>query len=166
MRSSFVRTSATCMSTATLRGSTAADCWPIAARCSAPMAIRKVWAHSRSESQVQADFCTGALRPIASVGFDTQNSDAGAEIRLQLRRSIDPMCSGRYMASTSVNPLLGADRFNQNQYGLYAQDQIKFDRFVLTLGAREDWATRQGARLPARCQDSSARDASELPRAA
>ena len=27
----------------------------------------------------------------------------------------------------------------QNLYGVYAQDQIKFDRFILTLGGRQDW---------------------------
>ena len=67
--------------------------------------------------------------------------------------------SHRYLSGTAYpinlfNPVYGrlplvnrgidtGSRVNGDQVGLYAQDQIRFDRFVLTLGGRYDWSERK-----------------------
>ncbi|RWM74177.1 MULTISPECIES: TonB-dependent siderophore receptor [Mesorhizobium] len=92
------------------------------------------------DNQTQATFDTGPLAHTLLMGLDyqyTDYSDWGAE------GSVDPLLD-------IFNPVYGApvtnltpykdDDTQQTQVGLYAQDQIKYENWALTIGGRQDWA--------------------------
>ncbi|UFN50839.1 TonB-dependent siderophore receptor [Roseomonas sp. OT10] len=92
------------------------------------------------DNQVQARFATGPLNHQVLMGFDY------SQIFYRNLQAFAPVAS-----LDLFNPVYGAtipklsppnlnDRQVTTQYGLYAQDQIRFDRFVLTAGIRQDWA--------------------------
>lgn len=92
------------------------------------------------DNNLQGKFSTGALEHTLLAGIDYRYFTrkyqgytlSGAEI-------IDLYNPTNY--HTFGEPTL-VSKWNHSveQKGLYAQDQIKFDRFILTLGVREDWA--------------------------
>ena len=92
------------------------------------------------DNQVKAEFTTGPLRHTVLGGFDYsqifyRNAQAFASASpLDLFQPVygSPVPD---LSSPSLN-----DRQVTTQYGLYAQDQIHFGRFVLTAGIRQDWA--------------------------
>jgi iron complex outermembrane receptor protein len=96
------------------------------------------------DNQLQGKFTTGPLRHTLLVGLDYQHhrfSDLGGVTYpvppLDLFNptyglpSMMPDPAGVYQDSTQ----------KQGQTGLYIQDQIKLDRWVLTLGGRQDWVS-------------------------
>ncbi|HWX49231.1 MAG TPA: TonB-dependent siderophore receptor [Roseomonas sp.] len=92
------------------------------------------------DNQVKAEFTTGPLRHTVLGGFDYsqifyRNAQAFASASpLDLFQPVygSPVPD---LSSPNLN-----DRQVTTQYGLYAQDQIHFGRFVLTAGIRQDWA--------------------------
>ncbi len=92
------------------------------------------------DTQGQARFATGPLAHTVLGGFE-YNRITNATVN-------------RSATATPLNlfrPVFGAlqpelsiytnSYQTQNLYGLYAQDQIKLDRFILTVGGRQDWVT-------------------------
>ncbi len=92
------------------------------------------------DNQAEANFETGALTHKLLLGLDyqyTDYSDFGAG------GSIDPLediFNPVYGAPiTPLDPYQDADK-KQNQFGIYAQDQIKLGNWAFTLGGRHDWS--------------------------
>jgi iron complex outermembrane receptor protein len=96
------------------------------------------------DNQLQAKFATGPLKHALLAGLDYQNirfSDLGGSTSaippLDLfnpaygMTTVIPDPAGIYQNSTQ----------KQGQTGLYIQDQIKLDRWVLTLGGRQDFVS-------------------------
>ncbi|MGV6873539.1 TonB-dependent siderophore receptor [Pseudochelatococcus sp. B33] len=111
---------------------------------------RPTYSRERSNSvvidnQVEARFETGALSHTALFGLDYQYGWAnrslgsgGTARTLDFTRPI-------YYQPFTPPPLAYTDR-EQNQLGLYAQDQIRLGKWAFLVGVRQDWVeTRQRA---------------------
>ena len=91
------------------------------------------------DNQAQFDFLTGPVQHKVLVGLDYL--DVGANTS----QSFGGMASNLnwlfpiYGRPFTLAPMTRQTQ-DQRQLGIYAQDQIKFDRFVLTAGLRHDWA--------------------------
>lgn len=91
------------------------------------------------DNNVQAKFATGPLRHVIVVGFDYQHSN---------ERETDrdgPAPSINFLAPVYNQPIVYPDidldmAQTHNQYGIYAQDQIRFGRWAFLIGGRQDWA--------------------------
>ncbi|WP_207553565.1 TonB-dependent siderophore receptor [Teichococcus deserti] len=93
------------------------------------------------DNQAQADFTTGPVRHRLLTGFDYQREDATyEESQLTLLRALD-VFNPVYGLAVTRPPMANRISQGRNQAGLYAQDELRFDRFILTLGGRYDWAT-------------------------
>jgi len=102
------------------------------------------------DNQLQADFQTGWLTHKVLVGLDYMHQTGSSDYKNAL---IDPI--------NAYNPVYGAipgpaqqsmllDN-KLDQVGLYAQDQIKLDRWTLSMTGRQDWVDTQvisGASFP------------------
>lgn len=91
-----------------------------------------------TDTNIQADVRTGPVAHRVLVGVDSQNSDLNQQYGFNFGVPPINIFAPVYGISIS-NPFNGFITSNSQQYGLYAQDQLKLDRFLLTLGAREDW---------------------------
>lgn len=94
------------------------------------------------DNQLQAKFATGPFAHNAVFGLDYRNFDS----TYQFLGSTTPTTLNVF------NPVYGTviapptvpfsdDVYKLKQLGLYAQDQIKLDNWILTVGGRQDWAT-------------------------
>ncbi|WP_312243013.1 ferrichrome porin FhuA [Pantoea sp.] len=92
------------------------------------------------DNQVQAKFATGEVDHMLLMGVDFQ----------RMRNDIDGQF-GTASNLSAINPQYGDDSYTpfadpyqhldkQRQTGLYAQDQLEWNRWVLTLGGRYDYA--------------------------
>lgn len=113
----------------------------------ATLEINRMYAGSKEkldqfavDTQAQAKFATGALDHTVLVGVDYQRT----------RNDIDAIFTGATPISI-VNPQYGNDSLvgapylyqylnKQEQTGLYTQDQMEWNKWVLTLGGRYDYA--------------------------
>ncbi|WP_394521091.1 ferrichrome porin FhuA [Pantoea sp. SGAir0184] len=113
----------------------------------ATLEINRMYAGSKEklnqfavDTQAQAKFATGAVEHTVLVGVDYQRT----------RNDIDAIFTGATPISI-VNPQYGNDSLvgapylyqylnKQEQTGLYTQDQMEWNRWVLTLGGRYDYA--------------------------
>jgi len=113
---------------------------------SASSAITRAYAGSEEElnqfavdSQAQAKFATGALDHTLLLGVDYQRTrndiNAGFGTASPLS-ALDPQYGNDSTTITFPYHYLN----KQEQTGLYAQDQMEWDRWVMTLGARYDYA--------------------------
>jgi iron complex outermembrane recepter protein len=97
------------------------------------------------ENQWQADVATGPLAHKVLLGFDYFNLWANTDYRTAGIAPIDAYSPVYGAALPSFNALpsfiLRDDK--QSQAGLYLQDQIKLDRWTLTLSGRQDWANTE-----------------------
>ncbi|NWD27598.1 TonB-dependent siderophore receptor [Pseudomonas yamanorum] len=92
------------------------------------------------DNNLQAKFSTGTLEHTLLTGVDYRQFTRkyqgynlyNAEI-IDLYKPTNYHTFGQPVLTTKWNNTV-------EQTGLYAQDQIKFDRFILTIGLREDWA--------------------------
>ncbi|MBK1699106.1 TonB-dependent siderophore receptor [Rhodovibrio salinarum] len=93
------------------------------------------------DNQVIADYATGPLDHTTLVGVDYSFEDSSfTETQLTILPGTFNAYDPQYGASvTRPDPGLQIDQ-TQSQLGLYAQDQIGFHGFTLTLGGRYDWA--------------------------
>jgi iron complex outermembrane receptor protein len=92
------------------------------------------------DNQAEARFATGPLAHTLLLGVDYLREDARYdESQLRIVPSLDVFTP--VYANTVTQPPLGT-RITQgrNQTGLYAQDEIRFNGFTLTLSGRQDWA--------------------------
>lgn len=92
------------------------------------------------DNQAQARFRTGPVGHTVLAGFDYSQIFYRNAQAFALASPLD-LLSPRY---GSAIPNLSPPNLNvrqvTSQYGIYAQDQLRFDRFVLTAGIRQDWA--------------------------
>ncbi|MBS0267349.1 MAG: TonB-dependent siderophore receptor [Proteobacteria bacterium] len=100
------------------------------------------------DNQLQSDFKTGALSHKVLAGVDYQYS-TGSNVSF-LASSLQ-----NYLPIDVFNPVYGAfpiptrddlarfldDRSEQQQTGIYLQDQVKLDRWTLSLSGRQDWSS-------------------------
>lgn len=91
-----------------------------------------------TDTNIQADVRTGPVAHRVLIGVDSQNADLNQKYGFNFGVPPINMFAPVYGISVS-NPFNGFITSTSQQYGLYAQDQLKLDRFLLTLGAREDW---------------------------
>lgn len=92
------------------------------------------------DNQAEARFLTGPFAHTLLFGADYLREDARYdESELRVVPSVDIFAPA--YAGTVTRPPLGT-RITQgrNQTGLYAQDEIRFGAFTLTLSGRQDWA--------------------------
>jgi iron complex outermembrane receptor protein len=98
------------------------------------------------DTHMQADFATGPLSHKVLFGIDYQKQDVTAEYRSTALGFPINVYNPVY-----GQPLPGKDGMikffdttsDQHQVGIYLQDQIKFDRWVVTLTGRYDKATAE-----------------------
>ena len=97
------------------------------------------------DNQFQADFATGPFAHKVLVGLDYMNLRADTDYRSAGIAPIDafaPVYGTPVPSRGSLAPFILRDD-SQSQLGLYLQDQIKLDRWVLTLSGREDFANSE-----------------------
>lgn len=96
-----------------------------------------------ADNHLQADFITGPFQHKVLAGIDYQRQDGDSDYRFSFINPIDvynPVYgAGPIPAAATLPPSIRLDS-NLNQTGLYLQDQIKLDRWSLTLTGRHDWA--------------------------
>jgi iron complex outermembrane receptor protein len=94
------------------------------------------------DNQWQADFRTGPLTHTVLFGFDYFNLRAHSDYRFAAIDPIDaynPVYGAALPSFNSLNPFIYRND-KLSQAGLYVQDQVKLDRWTLTLSGRQDWA--------------------------
>ena len=94
------------------------------------------------DNQLQADFLTGPLAHKVLFGVDYFDIRAFTDYRSALIAPIDaysPVYGTEVPSFASLAPFILRDD-KQSQAGVYLQDQVKLDRWTLTLTGRQDWA--------------------------
>lgn len=92
------------------------------------------------DNQAQARFNTGALEHTLLMGLDFRRNALDNDVVNGTFSPINPY-NPTYGGSVS-GQYVGRDMYQtQKQTGVYLQDQIKLDSWILTLGGRYDWAT-------------------------
>ncbi len=94
------------------------------------------------DTQLQSRFATGPLQHTLLTGLDYGWATFDNLTRGANATPIDAYAPvyGRLLPSL---PLIGDTLQTRNQLGLYAQDQIRYGNWVLTIGGRHDWATTE-----------------------
>ena len=94
------------------------------------------------DNQLQADFRTGLLTHKVLVGLDYLDQSGTADYRSSPIAPINAFNPVYGAAVPSFNSLQSAflQESRLNQVGLYAQDQIKLDRWTLSVTGRQDFA--------------------------
>jgi iron complex outermembrane receptor protein len=92
------------------------------------------------DNQAQADFVTGQLKHKLLLGVDYQWMNGDYDFRYGPASSIDIFAPVYGSPVSTPTTQAGWLTETQTQLGLYVQDQIKLDRWILTLGARQDFA--------------------------
>jgi iron complex outermembrane recepter protein len=104
---------------------------------------RRIDEHTNSltvDNQIQSKVATGPLGHTILLGLDHQRFDldhlflGGTGPSLSI---VNPIYG--QSVTTPTTPLTSTDQ-KARQLGVYAQDQIKFQNWILTLGGRYDWA--------------------------
>lgn len=103
------------------------------------------------DNQLEAKAATGPLGHTVLLGLDYQLTHSSNETRSPISPFLTP---GLYLPIDVFNPTYGATvpsadmlpayldlKTRQEQTGIYVQDQIKLDRWTLTLTGRQDWAS-------------------------
>jgi iron complex outermembrane receptor protein len=93
------------------------------------------------DNQLQADFRTGPLVHKVLGGFDYTHMKANSEFRITYAfppiDAFNPVYGAPVPSWDSLLPFIKRDD-HQSQAGFYLQDQIKLDRWTLTLSGRQD----------------------------
>ncbi|WP_277183146.1 TonB-dependent siderophore receptor [Caballeronia sp. BR00000012568055] len=91
------------------------------------------------DNQIEGNVVTGPIDHTLLFGFDYQHYASNFDAGFGTAPSLDIFAPNNHQAITPP------DRYHQilsgTQYGVYAQDQARWGNVVLTLGAREDWAS-------------------------
>lgn len=93
------------------------------------------------DNQLQADFRTGALTHKVLVGLDYLRQAGSSDYRFAFIAPINaynPVYGAAVPPASSLTPGILLNN-KIDQVGLYAQDQIKLDRWTLSLTGRQDW---------------------------
>jgi iron complex outermembrane recepter protein len=106
------------------------------------------------DNLAQADFVTGPLSHTVLLGISYQNQAYNQTYREGATSPINYLNPTYLPVSLATNPdFRQATAQTQNQVGIYAQDQVRLDRWSLTVGVRQDWLDvdtvdrRQGTRV-------------------
>ena len=94
------------------------------------------------DNHVQADFATGPLTHKVLVGFDYNRQASTSDYKFSMIAPIDVFAPvyGAPVPAASTLPSFINTATTMNQAGLYLQDQVKLDRWTLTMTGRQDWA--------------------------
>ncbi|WP_020178741.1 TonB-dependent siderophore receptor [Methylopila sp. M107] len=101
------------------------------------------------DNQLQAKFDTGAVRHTMLFGLDHQwsRSEQGqGQLAANPNYEID-VTAPVFGLSGPTPSIQRKDAVSIRQLGVYAQDQISFDRWRLTAGVRHDWASRKAENI-------------------
>ena len=110
------------------------------------------------DNQAQADFRTGPLTHNALLGVDYLRLNGSFNVGFAVAPPLDAFAPVYGQSVPALGPFTDNEQ-SQNQVGLYAQDQVKLDRWVLTAGVRHDWAdssTRDRLASTTQAQDDTA----------
>lgn len=91
-----------------------------------------------SDNSAEARFSTGPVKHVLLAGFDYQHLDSSYRSGFGTAPSLD-ILDPNYTLPVA-QPARTKYDVTQNQYGIYLQDQMRWNRFVLTLSGRHDWA--------------------------
>lgn len=94
------------------------------------------------DNQLQADFATGPLLHKALVGVDYQRQDSTSNYKFTFISPIDvfaPVYGAPIPPANTLAAFIDTET-TAKQVGVYVQDQVKLDRWTLTLTGRQDWA--------------------------
>lgn len=92
-----------------------------------------------ADNRFDGTFSTGDIEHRFLVGFDYRNYREQSAFAFAGATSIDlfnPVYSSAPIAVPAFTPFTDV---RLKQYGIYAQDQIRFGNFILTLSGRQDW---------------------------
>ncbi len=92
------------------------------------------------DNQGEARFSTGPVSHTVLAGLDYRRAFADYGFGRGTASSLDlfnPVYGGAFTLPTSYN--MARTFTTQDQVGLYLQDQLRFDRWTLTLSGRHDW---------------------------
>lgn len=93
------------------------------------------------DNQVAMNFDTGILRHKLLIGFDYGRFESNfADYNAFRGAPTLDIFNPVYGLPITPPPLLSATGTTQDQIGLYVQDQIKWNRLIVTAGLRHDWA--------------------------
>jgi iron complex outermembrane recepter protein len=91
------------------------------------------------DNQLEGNFSTGSIDHAVLFGFDYQHYASNFDAGFGTAPTLDMFAPDYNQAITPP------DRYHQvlsgTQYGVYAQDQLRWGNVILTLGGREDWAS-------------------------
>jgi iron complex outermembrane receptor protein len=92
------------------------------------------------DNQLQFQFATGAVEHTLLTGLDYRRArnEYASAFTFDGAPTLD-IFNPVYGAPIVEPEYTSRTRQTQSQFGLYAQDQMRIDRWVLTLGARQDW---------------------------
>jgi iron complex outermembrane receptor protein len=93
------------------------------------------------DNQLQGDFATGPLAHKVLAGLDYFHLTAHTDYRTAAIAPINayaPVYGAAVPSFDSLTPFILRDD-RQSQTGIYLQDQVKLDRWMLTLTGRHDW---------------------------
>ncbi|MEZ2127588.1 TonB-dependent siderophore receptor [Sinorhizobium sp. CB9] len=94
------------------------------------------------DNQLQAEFDTAAIAHTLLLGLDYQHVDSDVRIGYGTAPTVDVF--DPVYKLTIVPPTLTQDiDQTRDQIGIYVQDQLKWDRLVVSLGGRYDWASSE-----------------------
>lgn len=117
-----------------------------------------------ADNNLQRSFDTGAIEHTLITGIDYSHYKAKESRRngdpdpdFEMLDLYQPVYGG---GAIWYDPLQRDTRSKMQQVGVYVQDQIKLDRWALTLGGREDWVTadEQGLYFGTENVDTQQRD--------
>ncbi|WP_168879310.1 TonB-dependent siderophore receptor [Rhizobium sp. P28RR-XV] len=92
------------------------------------------------DNQAEADFDTGPVAHKAILGLDYQYKNWNNLTRYGAGPSLD-LDNPDYTQAVKLPPIFQNANQRQQQFGIYAQDQLKLDNWALLLSARQDWAS-------------------------
>jgi iron complex outermembrane receptor protein len=90
------------------------------------------------DNQAEAKFATGPVSHTVIGGFEYNHTTNATVNRGTSATSIN-IFNPVYGAVQPTLPIYTNSYQTQNLYGLYLQDQMKWNRFILTVGGRQDW---------------------------
>ncbi|WP_396616185.1 TonB-dependent siderophore receptor [Lysobacter soli] len=91
------------------------------------------------DNQLQFDFTTGAVEHTLLTGLDFRRARNDYASAFVFGAPTLDLFAPVYGSPIVEPDFSSRTRQTQSQFGLYAQDQMKVDRWVVTLGARQDW---------------------------
>ncbi len=93
-----------------------------------------------ADHQAESRFDTGALQHTLLVGVDYQHSVTDEKSAFDVTTPLDVYAPVYGSFDPSVVSLTDVPQQRTSQKGLYVQDQIRYLKWLMTLGLRKDWA--------------------------